>query len=602
MKLSSISNLYNESIKTFKRFPLVIITAVLLTVIMIWFAELNSEQNITFFRLMNGAMAASIGIPLLFALAVFSESYNYSKKTSYLFQAAGIILLAVFYFSMSREEDFYDGSRYMMYFTAAHLLVSFSVFKKDEGKYIFSNFWDFNLKLFLRILISAFYSLVLYAGLAIALVSFDKLFNMDIKEERYLQLFFIIAGIFNTWFFLSGVPKKEDEITTYPNALKIFTQYVAIPIIVVYLIILYLYTGKIIIAWQLPVGWVSNLIIGFSIAGIFALLLVHPLKNSEGNKWINEFSKVFYFILIPLIIMLFVAIFRRISEYGITENRYYIFVAALWLTGIAIYFIFSKEKNIKIIPVSLFIIILLTSFGPWGAFSISLNNQLGRLKHLLIKNNILAEGKIIKTGSAVSSEDSDNIFSILSFLEFRKQYSEIQPWFDVSLDSLVKEDNNVRFVNNSETKIMKYMGLKYNPNKIKVFDNYYEYRSKDLSRINVSGYNYIYYYRNYEFSDTVKTVSYFNNDVFKVLKDTASKKIDISFSNDSGKTYIDTIKIDLLEIFEKLKINTNTEYFYLDREGKFFRFRMYITQYTGEMKNNIFYPDILNCVFLFAKL
>lgn len=602
MKLPSISNLYNESVKTFKRFPVVILTAVLLTVIIIWFAELNSEQNITYFRLMNGANAASIGIPFLFAIAVFSESYNNSKKISYLFQIAGIILLAVFYFTMSREENFYDASRFMMYFTAAHLLVSFSVFKKDEGKFIFSNFWDFNLKLFLRILISAFYSLVLYSGLAIALVSLDKLFNMDIKEERYLQLFFIIIGIFNTWFFLSGVPKKEDEITTYPNALKIFTQYVAIPIIVIYLIILYLYTGKIILAWQLPVGWVSNLIIGFSIAGIFALLLVHPIKNTENNKWISIFGKVFYFILIPLIILLYTAILRRISEYGITENRYYIFVAALWLTGIALYFIFSKEKNIKIIPISLFIVILLASLGPWGAFSVSLNNQIGRFEHLLTKNNILVEGKITKTSTTVSPEDSDNIFSILGFLEMRKQYCKIQTWFDISLDSFAQADGSKRFVYNSETEIMKYMGLEYNPNKIKVFDNNYEYRSKDLSRIDVSGYNYVYYYRNYESYDTVKTVAYFNIDVFKVQKDTGTKKIDISFSNDLGKTYIDTINIDMLEVFEKLKTNINSEYFYLDREGKFFKLRIYVTYYTGEMKNNTFYPDILNCVFLFAKL
>lgn len=602
MKLPSVSNLYNESIKTFKRFPLVILTAVLLTVIMIWFAELNSDQNITYFRLLNGAMAASIGIPLLFALAVFSESYNHIEKISFILQASGIILLAVFYFIMSREENFYDASRFMMYFTAAHLLVSFSVFKKDEGKHIFSNFWDFNLKLFLRILISAFYSLVLYAGLAIALVSFDKLFNMDIKEERYLQLFFIIVGIFNTWFFLSGVPKKKDEITTYPNALKIFTQYVAIPIVVVYLIILYLYTGKIILAWQLPVGWVSNLVIGFSIAGIFALLLVHPIKNTENNKWISIFGKVFYFILIPLIILLYTAILKRISEYGITENRYYIFVAALWLTGIALYFIFSKEKNIKIIPISLFIIILLASFGPWGAFSVSLNNQLGRFENLLTKNTILVDGKITKTNTTVSPEDSDNIFSILGFLEMRKQYSEIQMWFDIPLDSFAQADGSKKFVYNSETEIMKYMGLEYNPNKIKVFDNNYEYRSKDLSRIDVSGYNYVYYFRNYESSDTVKSVSYFNNDVFKVQKDTGTKKIDISFSNDSGKTYIDTIYIDMLEVFEKLKTNISSEYFYLDREGKFFKLRIYVTYYTGEMKHNTFYLDILNCVFLFAKL
>ena len=602
MKLPSLSNLYNESIKTFRRFPFVILNAVLLTIIMVWFADLDSELNITYFRLMNGAMAASIGIPLLFALAIFSESYNHSHRISYLVQSAGIILLVLFYFSMSREENFYDASRYMMFFTAAHLLVSFSMFKRDEEKCIFLNFWDFNLKLFLRILISAFYALVLFAGLAIALVSFDKLFNMDIKEERYLQLFFLIVGIFNTWFFLSGVPKKEDEITPYPNALKIFTQYVAIPIVVVYLIILYLYTGKIILTWQLPVGWVSNLILGFSIAGIFALLLVHPLKNSEGIKWIASFGKVFYFILIPLIILLYIAILRRISEYGITENRYYIFVAALWLSGITIYFIFSKAKNIKIIPISLFIIILLVSFGPWGAFSVSLNNQINRLEEILTGNSILVNGKIIKTSSVVSAENSDNVFSILNFLELRKQYSKIQPWFDVSLDSLAKEDNNNRFVFNSETAIMEYMGLKYNPNKIKVFDDNYSYRSKSLTRINVSGYDYVYYYKSHESYDTANSISYFDNDVFKLRNDTASKLISIYYSNDSGKTFIDTIQINTAEIFEKLKVNTSAEYFYMDKQGKLFKLRMYVTYFEGVIEENVFRPDIFSCVFLFAKL
>jgi hypothetical protein len=551
---------------------------------------------------MNGAMAASIGIPLLFALAVFSESYNHSRKTKILIQISGIILLAVFYFSMSREENFYDASRYMMYFTAAHLLVSFSMFKRDEGKCPFLNFWDFNLKLFLRILISAFYSLVLFAGLAIALVSFDKLFNMDIKEERYLQLFFLIMGIFNTWFFLSGVPKKEDEITPYPNAIKVFAQYVAIPIVVVYLLILYLYTFKIVITWQLPVGWVSNLILGFSITGFFSLLLVHPLKNSAGNKWISSFGKVFYFILIPLIILLYIAILRRISEYGVTENRYYIFVAALWLSGITIYFIFSKAKNIKIIPISLFIVILLASFGPWGAFSVSLNNQLGRFKEILTKNNLFNNEKIVKSEKEIDSEDSDNIFSILSFLELRKQYSKIQPWFDISLDSLAKEDNNNRFVFNSETAVMENMGLKYNPNKIKVFDDNYSYRSKSLTRINVSGYDYVYYYKSHESYDTASSISYFDNDVFKLRNDTASKLISIFYSNDSGKTFTDTIQISTTEIFEKLKVNTSAEYFYMDKQGKFFKLRMYVTYFEGVIEENIFRPDIFNCVFLFAKM
>src|SRR5665647_3558162 len=101
---------------------------------------------------------------------------------------------------------------------------------------------------------------------------------------------------------------------------------------------------------------VLYLVIGFSIGVIFSLLLIYPVRNDENNKWILIFSRFFYFALFPLIILLFLAVKRRISDYGITEQRYFILVLALWLLFIAIYFLFSKSKNIKLIPVSLCIL------------------------------------------------------------------------------------------------------------------------------------------------------------------------------------------------------------------------------------------------------
>src|SRR3546814_3285549 len=46
-------------------------------------------------------------------------------------------------------------------------------------------------------------------------------------------------------------------------------------------------------------GWVSNLIIAFAVAGVLSLLLVFPVRHSTGNKWILWYGKVFHWILLP---------------------------------------------------------------------------------------------------------------------------------------------------------------------------------------------------------------------------------------------------------------------------------------------------------------
>jgi hypothetical protein len=43
----------------------------------------------------------------------------------------------------------------------------------------------------------------------------------------------------------------------------------------------------------------------------------------ETNEWIRTFTKRFFFALFPLIVLLILAVGRRVSEYGVTENRYF---------------------------------------------------------------------------------------------------------------------------------------------------------------------------------------------------------------------------------------------------------------------------------------
>ena len=457
MKLPSLSYLNEKTVKTFSRFPIVLINTIIGTFFAIYLVESSksSHENYYFFNLV---LTCALGLTLFLSVALFSERINLDKSKKSFLNIFALILLILYYFSLPENSDISSEksefiTRFFLFNLSLHLMIAFIPF---IGKNTPNGFWHYNRILFERIIIALVYSGIIYGGLSIALYSIDNLLEIKVRYQIYSELWVFIVGIFNTWFFLSGIPEDFHQLESksdFPKDLKMLVQYILIPIVIIYLIILYLYAGKIILNWDWPHGKVSSLIIGCSFTGILSLLLIYPLQNTSEKVWIRAFSKTFYIILLPLIIMLYFAVSRRIQDYGITENRYFLLITSFWLFGISLYFIFSKNKNIKLIPVSLCIVSFLTSFGPWGAFDVSVKSQLKRLETLLIKDNIMKNGIIEKISSKIPVVDNQEISSILNYLNKRDKLKIVVRWFRVPVN-LGKSYENPR-------KVIEAMGLTY---------------------------------------------------------------------------------------------------------------------------------------------
>lgn len=412
MKFPTLQRLNEESLRAAHRFPLSLLSSILATILLIYIVEKDSfTDNLP---LLNLLMTFALGIPLFFSVEIFSEKIKLSFNKKILFWGLGIVGLLLIYLSF--PTDLSPGTtrapyiRYVIYNLALHLTVSFVPFL-EKGN--LEGFWNYNKTLFIRFVIAAFFSQVISTGITMAFGALDLLFDVKMDPKTYTEIFILTYGIFNTWYFLAGIPRdfeSGDSIVSYPKGLKIFTQFILIPLLLLYLAILYAYGAKIIFTWDWPRGIVTYLIIAISVLGIFTNLLLFPYQKEKEGGWIKGFYKAFYYLLIPLTVLLFIAIGIRIQDYGLTVNRYIIVLMGIWLGAISLYFILGF-KSIKTVPISLAIAMILASFGPWGMFSWSERNQVKRLETILTESGILENGKIKQEVSWEKANDSTLIAS-----------------------------------------------------------------------------------------------------------------------------------------------------------------------------------------------
>jgi hypothetical protein len=442
MKFPSIKLIAASIGKTIKRFPFELLFALAGTVaatIKIEIENINRVDENWCLRIM---IVANLGLLLSLSATLFAESRKIEGKNKLMLNAIAALIALSLLFLINPGIRQADYVRFFLLSLALHLLVAFSAFISGNNIH---GFWQFNKTLFLRFLTSFLYAFVLYLGLSAAIGAMNYLFNFKFEWDTFSILFTWIVGVFTTTFFLAGVPNDFESLnkdSSYPKGLKIFTQYVLIPLATVYVLILLAYEIKILIQWDLPKGAVSYLILSYAVFGILSLLLVYPIRDQEENKWLKTYTRSFYFLLIPLLALLFIAVGVRLADYGVTEFRYFLIMLALWLLFITIYFLFSKKQNIKLIPISLSIVTFISVYGPQSAFSVAMYSQRSILIKILKKNNAYKNDKILPV-KKISKADGDRAVEILDYLVKHHDLSSLQPYINVDLtavsDSLSKE-------------------------------------------------------------------------------------------------------------------------------------------------------------------
>ncbi|PRY11631.1 O-antigen/teichoic acid export membrane protein [Pontibacter ummariensis] len=555
----SLQQLWTGAADTFRNYPFVLLSAFLGTAAAIYRIELPFEEQDQYPQLEKLMLVSALGLILSFDLELLVRRYKMRLGKRVALWLVGLVLLILYYWLLESPVEEKQFLRFLMLLLALHLAASYVMFlnRREENA-----FWQFNKVLFLRILTAALYSAVLFVGIAVAVVALDQLFSVEVPDDIYPELWVFMVGVFNTWFFLAGVPTHVQELEQthlYPKGLKVFTQFVLLPLVSLYLLILYAYFGKILVQWEWPEGWVSVLVLCFAIAGILSLLLIHPIRFEQGNNWIRIYARWFYRALFPLLILLVLAIWRRISEYGITEQRYVVLALAFWLLCTALYFLLSRSKNIKFIPVTLSLVAVLAAFGPFNAFLVSERSQVNRLDELLQQSEVLVGGQVQPQHPQVNEQIEQEVSSIVDYLARYHDFEELEPWFQQDLDSalaVATDSLDNRWAKRFEQRnvVMNLLHMEYRTAYVSGGEQYLYFTSMEGAGaripLDIRGYDYAFLYFDEGGPEGEREVS-------KTSFELDGKAFEVSLDKERGKlifrTESETLQLDLLAVVKELE-------------------------------------------------
>lgn len=302
-------------------------------------------------------------------------------------------------------------------------------------------FWNYSRSIIVHGIFSFAFALALMLGLYLA-VLFVILLGLPLQFGHIAAFcMFVVFPVFTICY----VPRGEERFNNsliFSKLLKIVTQYLLLPFIALYFVIIYFYLFTILAQWSLPDGKITYIVTASVALYLMLLLLGYP-AYAEGESRIFRFlARWGALIALPLVILMSVSICYRINQYGFTIRRGYVVALNLWFYGVLIFLFVTKSLKIKWIPISFAIVFLLVSIGPWSISEISFRQVSHRFLSVCHQAHLFQNGKIdeeklhsyyisnkLFLDDSAENDECYDIQSQFSYLENNYSASKVESMF-----------------------------------------------------------------------------------------------------------------------------------------------------------------------------
>ncbi|MCM3722948.1 DUF4153 domain-containing protein [Solibacillus isronensis] len=257
--------------------------------------------------------------------------------------------------------------------------------------------------IFKSVLITAFFSIVIFVGLMLIYAAINYLlFSVNSHIIEYIAA--IVFGLFMPLFFLSLTMKEEERAPI----LEVLLSYVIVPLTMVYAVILVIY-----IALHFT-DWSENLLEPLLVYFATTVLIVYFLSYQINNVLTKWFRLIFPKVLLVIVLYQLVVSIMKIGETGMTHGRYFVILFGLFAIIIALILTFMPKKQWLVAPIFIGFS-LLSVIPPVDAFTISKNNQENLLQERLQSLNMY-NGEV-QPNPEISNEDKQFITEKFDYLQ-----------------------------------------------------------------------------------------------------------------------------------------------------------------------------------------
>ncbi|MHA1559001.1 MAG: DUF4153 domain-containing protein [Alphaproteobacteria bacterium] len=540
----SFQKVQQELLKTILRFPLVLACCFLFGIIAL-------KKEIFFFLYTSTPphylAILFFGGSWFLASKLFAESKNLKQHYYYIFSILIFSILATCIYKL-------PNISWQSVLLCEGLGCLIFIFPFLNTNFENEQIWAFNYRIIIQLFYAFAVSIILLIGISVILFSLDYLFSITIHSNQFLYSSIIVKSFIAPIIFLSGIPTRFDEKIDKKNTeiIRILLEYVVIPILLIYAVILYAYIIKILMAQSLPRGRIIYLIGSFSCINV----LVYLIGNVLDGKLISLFKNhIFKILICPLCLMAF-SIYIRINQYGLTEGRYIVSLCLVWLFSIVIFsFIKNRGHLIKFVYLSLSFLTIVGAFGPWSVVNLSTYSQVQRLKTVLQKNELLVDGLINpKKDQNISMKDQKSIVSILRYIATANKTEKIKSWFskfpDSNMNKRINEYVSPREAYKIADMIAKDIGIS---NKVDVQYNFH-YTAENSEIISTNGYDSVIFLdKNYVLSRGKTKAVALDELVFSLNFDTNVYSIKDKSSNE------EIISVNLSDLCASITESTETK-------------------------------------------
>ena len=377
-----------------------------------------------------GAAAAFIAAG---AAHLFSEGRGLSHATSILIAfSAAVVAGALGYFT-----KVFDSNLFFL-FAGLIPVPMIAPYLKDNAKQ--GALWFFNLRFGLSVLLAIIVAVLFAAGLSAIVESLNFLFNANLKGNYHEHIWNTAGSLVGPIYGLSLIPRDINEEvdiagqkdTLLARGVSVLVNYVLVPVILIYALILHAYAVKIVLEQSLPKGQIATIVTIFALGGTGAWLVAWPWRE-EGTRLLRWFmSYWFWFTIVPAI-LLAIAIWRRISDYGVTPDRYGILLVAIWVAALTAYLAFRRNRaDMRAILGGIAVLLLVGSAGPIGANGLTISSQVKRLADIFEANGLFKDGKAVVVEKSLAGEIINQGNSILYALNKVNGLDRLRSWFEGS--------------------------------------------------------------------------------------------------------------------------------------------------------------------------